>query len=190
MHDVGDNGLLSRSRELLEKLFRNSPAAIALVRLHDGVVLDVNDAYERVFGWRRQEAIGRSAEALRVWVHPEERAKFRELIASRGRLVDFESKARRKNGEEFDSLLSSEIVEEAGERLALIIVIDVSSRKRELESRALLGAVVESSSDAIVVSDADMRIVSWSGGAERMFGWSSAEAVGSCAIELGLQGVS
>jgi len=178
MCGVGEDELLNRSRELLEKLFRNSPAAIALVRLSDAVVLDVNDAYERVFGWRRAEAIGRSAEALRVWVHPGERARFRELIEAKGRVVDFESKARRKNGEEFDSLLSSEIVEEAGERIALVIVNDVSARKRAEEARALLAAVVETSSDAIVVSDADMRIVSWSGGAVRMFGWTPAEVVG------------
>jgi PAS domain S-box-containing protein len=175
---VSDDASLRQSRALLEKLFRNSPAAIGLVRLSDGVLVDINEAYERLFGWTREEVLGRSTPDLRIWVDAEERSRFRERLLSAGRVVDFESRARRKSGEIFDSLMSSEILEHAGERLALVIVVDVSSRKRELESRALLGAVVESSSDAIVVSDADMRIVSWSGGAERMFGWSPAEAVG------------
>jgi len=122
--------LLRRSQALLEKLFRNSPAAIGLVRLRDGVVLDINEAYERVFGWRRDEVIGRSTVALRIWDDPAERERFRELIASKGRVVDFESKARRKNGEIFDSLLSSEAIEQEGERIALVIVVDVSERKR------------------------------------------------------------
>ena len=49
-----DDDLLRRSQELLDKLFRNNPAAVALVRLGDGVLLDFNDAYERMFGWRRE----------------------------------------------------------------------------------------------------------------------------------------
>ena len=60
--------LLSASRELLEKLFRNSPAAIRLVRLRDGVMLDVNEAYERMFGWRREEVIGCSTDAVTEFV--------------------------------------------------------------------------------------------------------------------------
>jgi len=175
---VSDDASLRQSRTLLEKLFRNSPAAIGLVRLSDAVLVDVNEAYERLFGWSRAEVIGRSTPELRIWVDAEARERFRERLQSAGRVVDFESRARRKSGEIFDSLMSSEIVEHAGARLALVIVVDVSSRRREMESRALLGAVVESSSDAIVVSDADRRIVSWSGGAERMFGWTPGEAVG------------
>jgi PAS domain S-box-containing protein len=122
--------LLSASRELPEKLFRNSPVAIGLVRLRDGLMLDVNEAYERMFGWRRDEVIGRSTEALGVWADLRDRARFRELIQATGRVVDFESKARRKSGETFDSLLSSEAIEQDGERIALVIVVDVSARKR------------------------------------------------------------
>jgi PAS domain S-box-containing protein len=122
--------LLRRSQALLDKLFRNSPVAIGLVRLRDGVMLDINEAYERMFGWRRDEVIGRSTVALRIWADPAERDRFRELIAARGRVVDFESKARRKSGETFDSLLSSEAIEQEGERIALVIVVDVSERKQ------------------------------------------------------------
>jgi PAS domain S-box-containing protein len=126
---MGDDDLLRRSQELLAKLFRNSPAAIGLVRLRDGVMLDVNEAYERLFGWSRGEVIGRSTEELRIWVDPQERARFRALIAEKRRVADFASRARRKNGEVFDSLLSSEVIEESGERILLVIVVDVTERR-------------------------------------------------------------
>jgi PAS domain S-box-containing protein len=125
-----DDDLLRRSQELLAKLFRNSPAAVGLVRLRDGVMLDVNEAYERLFGWTREEVIGRSTEALRIWVDAEERERFRALIAEKGRVVDFISKARRKDGEIFDSQLSSEVIEESGERILLVIGVDVTERRR------------------------------------------------------------
>lgn len=126
--------LLAGSQDLQGKLFRNSPAAIGLVRLADGVVLDVNEAYERTFGWRRAEVIGRTTTALRIWVHAQERSIFLERIASEGRLSGFRSRARRKSGEEFDSLLSSEVIEERGERLLLVMVLDVSEVRRAEEA--------------------------------------------------------
>src|SRR5574339_546328 len=126
---MGDDDLLRRSQELLAKLFRNSPAAIGLARLRDGVMLDVNEAYERLFGWRGEEVIGRSTEELRIWADPEERERFRALIAEKGRVLDFLSRARRRNGEIFDSQLSSEVIEESGERILLVIVLDVTERR-------------------------------------------------------------
>jgi PAS domain S-box-containing protein len=128
MRLMGDDNLLRRSQELLAKLFRNSPAAIGLVRLRDGVMLDVNESYERLFGWRREEVIGRSTEELRIWVDPDERTRLRELIEEKRRVVDFASKARRKSGERFDSRLAAEIIEEGGERILLVIVDDVTER--------------------------------------------------------------
>jgi PAS domain S-box-containing protein len=125
-----NDALLRRSQALLAKLFRSSPAAVALVRRPDGVVIDVNDAYERLFGWSREEAIGRSTAALRVWVDPEDRVRLQQQLAQRGRVTDFESKVRRKSGEIFDSLLSSEVIEEGGEHMVLVIVLDITERKR------------------------------------------------------------
>jgi PAS domain S-box-containing protein len=158
---VKDDDPLHRSQDLLDKLFRISPAAIALVRLADGVLLDINEAYERMFGWSRAEAIGRSAAELRVWARPEERSRFLERIAREGRLADFGSRARRKSGEEFDSLVSCEVIEERGEKLLLLTVLDVSEGRRAeaalRDSEQRFRALVELSSDWYWVTDAEHR---------------------------------
>lgn len=149
------------SEELLRKLFRNSPVAICLVRLGDGVVLDVNEAYERLFGWPRDEVLGRSVEALQVWALPEERARYRALMAAQGRVTGFASTGRRRNGDQFDSLLSSELIEADGERVALVIVQDVSEQRRAeqalRESEQRFRALVELSSDWYWATDAEHR---------------------------------
>jgi len=62
--------------------------------------------------------------------------------------------------------------------LGLITARDVSER-RQLEERVFrLAAIVESSNDAICGEDLDDTIVSWNAAAERLYGYTAAEAVG------------
>ena len=54
---------LRRSEEKFAKAFRDSPAAILLVKIEGegNRIIDANEAFERVTGYRREEVIGRMA---------------------------------------------------------------------------------------------------------------------------------
>ena len=51
---------------------------------------EVNDAYCRLFGYSREEAIGRSGIEMGLWAEAGDRAKFIELLARDGVVRELE----------------------------------------------------------------------------------------------------
>jgi len=73
------------------------------------------------------------------------------------------------------------LVTSATGRLELMLGLarDVTEQSRVEREQALLAAIVESSEDAIVSISPDLRIMSWNRGAEKLLGFTAAEAVGA-----------
>lgn len=61
---------------------------------------------------------------------------------------------------------------------AVNMLVDITDRKRAEEHAQRLASIVESSDDAIVSKSLDGVIISWNRGAQRLFGYTAAEAVG------------
>jgi PAS domain S-box-containing protein len=65
-----------------------------------------------------------------------------------------------------------------GSTVQLAITRDITEPKRALHAALLLKAIVDSSDDAIISKGLDGIITSWNKGAERLFGFTAAEAIG------------
>lgn len=67
------------SEDCFRKVFRFAPVALSVAALDDGRFIEVNDAFERRFGYAREELIGKTSTELGLWQNSAERA---ELVAN------------------------------------------------------------------------------------------------------------
>jgi PAS domain S-box-containing protein len=119
---------LRKSEEKFSKAFRHSPLAITLTSARTHQYLDVNDTYERLTGFKREEVVGRSALEIGLWVNPAERKEVTDRLLSEGSVHETEYRFRTKDGRILVGLASAELIEIQGEPCVLGVVADVTSR--------------------------------------------------------------
>ncbi len=121
---------LKRSEERFSKAFHGSPDAMLISRLSDLVILEVNESFERAFGFTSDKVIGKTSRELTLFVNPEERKRSVDLLREQGYLRDFEVEMKTWSGEIRDVSLSIESIAIHGEAHILTIVHDITERKR------------------------------------------------------------
>ena len=177
--DISDRVQATLASRRLVAIVESSDDAIVSKDL-TSVITSWNLAAERMFGYTAAEAIGQS---IRMII-PADRQGEEDMVLARIRagqaITHFETLRQRKDGTLIPiSLTVSPILDDTGRVIgASKIARDISGREQAALASRRLAAVVESSDDAIVTKDLNSIITSWNPAAERMFGYTSAEAIG------------
>jgi two-component system cell cycle sensor histidine kinase/response regulator CckA len=125
---------LKFSEEKFSKAFRLSPDAMSISDLETGCYLEVNEAYEKMFGFTKAMVIGRSPLELNLLPDPEIYEQMQKVLRQQGYLHNFEIRVNTFGGDILTVLHSLEIID-LGERKCVLRVSHDVTRQRELEEQ-------------------------------------------------------
>ena len=175
----------------------NLQLARALASVSDGVVITApnqadnpiiysNPAFSRITGYQPNEIVGKNCRFLQgPNTDPQTVAQIRQGIAQR-REVKATLLNYRKDGQPFwNELKISPVFSDEGNLLYFIgIQTDITSRKRTEQKVREQAALLDITTDAILVCDLHNQILFWNKGAEHLYGWNALDAYGKNVNEL------
>ena len=178
--DVTDRRKAELAREQSEReladFFENASVALHWIG-PDGVIQRANQAELDMLGYSREEYVGQHISRFHV-----DRDVIDDALTRLFRgdsLSKFPARLRHKNGSIRKVQIDSNSLWDKGRFIhSRCLMFDVTDQKRVEETRSLLAAIVSASDDAIVSKTLEGVILSWNQGAQRLFGYSPAEAVG------------
>jgi PAS domain S-box-containing protein len=181
---------LIESEEKSAKAFRASPHPIGITDLATGRLLEVNDAFERVFGYSRAQAIGKTTVELNM-LSAESRAKMLELLRGKLSFRDLEIPGARRDGSPLSLVLSGEVIDLADSRCLVTYVHDVTEHQtaklRLQHSEERFARAFGASPDALTIIDMKTgQLLEVNEGFERLFGYPRAAIVGHSSFDVGL----
>ena len=130
---------LRQSEQKFSKSFRHSPLAVTITRMSDARYIDVNDTFEALTGWTRQDVIGTTPLDIQLWENPDDRVSMTEQLRATGHVRDLEFRVRKKDGTILTAVGSAELIEVNGEPCELSVAADITERKFAEEALASLG---------------------------------------------------
>jgi two-component system cell cycle sensor histidine kinase/response regulator CckA len=188
--DVTDRVRAHEASERLAAIVASSDDAIVGKSL-DGTVTSWNAAAERIFGYSAEEMVGRSIYTL---IPPELHDLERDVLrrVARGEPGQFtEAERITRDGRRIVIALTVSPIRDATGQVvgASSVKRDITEEKRVQAALAAETARRRDLDQALDVAQAFVRdlddcIVHWTGGAARLYGWSSAEAIGRVSHEL------
>ncbi|MFA7403246.1 MAG: PAS domain S-box protein [Pelobacteraceae bacterium] len=182
---------LMASERKYRLLFDNMAEGFALYELLyddqgtpvDWRVLEVNDAYFMHTGIARDRIVGRRMSELFPEAIPEYLPRFVEVVADQ-KSMEFETYS--KSVDRYQHVMSFPV----GPHQFANAIIDITGRRRTEDalrgSEERLKFHLNNSPMAVIEWDRNLKVTRWTGESERMFGWSSVEAVGKPMADLNL----
>jgi PAS domain S-box-containing protein len=124
----------AKSLEPYVKAFYGSPVPVAIGRLRDGVFIEVNESFLRLFEYSRDQVIGRTSRELHIYDNPEDALACLHLLKDHQPVRNHELAARTGTGKPITLLFSGDTVTISGTDYVVGTAIDITDRKQAEEA--------------------------------------------------------
>jgi len=120
--------ILRDNEEKFRTLFMVGPDAFYLATMYDGRIIEANPSFETVFGYRREEVIGKTSKELDLWADYNTRKQMVADLEERGQ-SNLEIRIRKKGGELRHCIISTRAFQLDDVKCIVGIVHDISDIK-------------------------------------------------------------
>jgi PAS domain S-box-containing protein len=152
----------------------------------DGRVMTWNRGAEAIFGYTAEEIVGQPITTLAWPGYEDDMRELLRRLRAEETIEHYETMRRHKDGRQIVvSLTLSPVRDGAGQLIGISkIARDVTQQKAREEQTRRQAQLLDQAYEPIIVRDHEDRIVYWNKGAERLYGWTPAEALGKVSHQL------
>jgi PAS domain S-box-containing protein len=116
------------SEERFTKVFRSSPTPFSITTLEEGRFVDINNAFEKQYGYTRSHLIGRTILEVGLWEDPNELRRIGDEIREHGSVRGLTTRLRKSSGEALDTIVSAESGELDGRKCLFAVCVPPMGR--------------------------------------------------------------
>ncbi len=193
--DIYKDHLVEKSKHYAE-LFEHVGCGV-YISSKEGKVLDANPAMLSMFGYENKEEFLNIDIARDLYLRPQDRKKFMELIEKDGNVIDYEVEFKRKDGTSVSILLTGHVrYDEHGNVIGYEgINVDQTQRKHMenqiKESHDFLNMTIQSSPNAVIAADMKGKMILWNQSAGDILGYAAEDVIGKMNItEIYREGIA
>ena len=130
------NGILlditerKQAEEKFFNIFMMTPDCIAITRMSDGLIADVNLGFEEMTGWKRYEVIGKTSRDINFWVNPEDRDYMIHELTQGRDVLHHEFPFHCRDGSVHTGVYSARSIRFADEVFLIFLLQDITDRRR------------------------------------------------------------
>jgi diguanylate cyclase (GGDEF)-like protein/PAS domain S-box-containing protein len=125
---------LQESEDKFARIFAGSPDGIVIIRLEDGCIVDINEAFLTASGYARDELVGHRVGQLPIFSDRTQLRSATQRVLAAGSYQNFEFNFVTKSGEEIPALVSATVVELEGKK-SLVCIAKDNRVQRETEAK-------------------------------------------------------
>ena len=179
---------IKASEEDYRRLFEHVGCGV-YISSKEGKFLNVNQALLDMLGYKSKEEFLGIDIAKDLYLRPEDRQKFQEMIERDGQVIDLEVDFKCKDGTPISVLHTSHARYDQQGNIVGYEGLNVDQTQRKQMERELKDAhdfmnnIIQSSPNAIIATDMKGKIIIWNRSAEKILGYKAEDVIGKMNIE-------